>query len=75
MYADATDMVKSFTGLCGIIRGVFGDDPSDGSLFLVSFTTRRRPDQGAAAVGGKRVRDLVQAAGAGNVRGRAGGGS
>ena len=28
MYADATDMRKSFTGLCGIIRGVFGDDPA-----------------------------------------------
>ena len=34
MHTDATDMRKSFTGLCGIIRGVFGDDPADGSLFL-----------------------------------------
>ena len=40
MYADATDMRKSFTGLCGIIRGVFGDDPADGSLFL--FVNKRR---------------------------------
>ena len=34
MHTDATDMRKSFTGLCGIIRGVFGDDPANGSLFL-----------------------------------------
>jgi transposase len=37
---DATDMRKSFTGLCGLIRGVFGDDPADGSLFL--FVNKRR---------------------------------
>ena len=35
MHTDATDMRKSFTGLCGIIRGVFGDDPADGSYFLL----------------------------------------
>jgi hypothetical protein len=29
MHTDATDMRKSFTGLRGIIRGVFGDDPAD----------------------------------------------
>jgi transposase len=40
MHTDATDMRKSFTGLCGIIRGVFGDDPADGSLFL--FVNKRR---------------------------------
>jgi transposase len=40
MHADATDMRKSFAGLCGIIRGVFGDDPADGSLFL--FVNKRR---------------------------------
>lgn len=34
LHTDATDMRKSFTGLCGLIRGVFGDDPADGSLFL-----------------------------------------
>jgi transposase len=33
-------MRKSFTGLCGLIRGVFGDDPADGSLFL--FVNKRR---------------------------------
>jgi transposase len=37
---DGTDMRKSFTGLCGLIRGVFGDDPADGSLFL--FVNKRR---------------------------------
>jgi len=40
LHTDATDMRKSFTGLCGIIRGVFGDDPADGSLFL--FVNKRR---------------------------------
>lgn len=40
MHTDATDMRQSFTGLCGIIRGVFGDDPADGSLFL--FGNKRR---------------------------------
>jgi transposase len=40
MHTDATDMRKSFTGLCGIIRGVFGDDPADGSLVL--FVNKRR---------------------------------
>ena len=39
-HTDATDMRKSFTGLCGLIRGVFGDDPADGSLFL--FVNKRR---------------------------------
>jgi transposase len=40
LHTDATDMRKSFTGLCGLIRGVFGDDPADGSLFL--FVNKRR---------------------------------
>ena len=40
LHTDATDMRKSFTGLCGIIRGVFGEDPADGSLFL--FVNKRR---------------------------------
>ena len=40
MYNDSTYMRKRFTGLCGIIRGVFGDDPADGSLFL--FVNKRR---------------------------------
>ncbi len=39
-HTDATDMRKSFTGLSGLIRGVFGDDPADGSLFL--FVNKRR---------------------------------
>ena len=33
-------MRKSFDGLSGIIRGTFGEDPSDGSLFL--FVNKRR---------------------------------
>lgn len=40
LHTDATDMRKSFTGVCGLIRGVFGDDPADGSLFL--FVNQRR---------------------------------
>lgn len=40
LHTEATDMRKSFTGLCGIVRGVFGDDPADGSLFL--FVNKRR---------------------------------
>ena len=40
LHTDATDMRKSFTGLCGLIRGVFGDDPADGSLVL--FVNKRR---------------------------------
>ncbi len=33
-------MRKSFTGLCGLVRSVFNDDPADGSLFL--FVNKRR---------------------------------
>ena len=35
-----TDMRKGFDGLSGIVRGVFGADPLDGSLYL--FVNRRR---------------------------------
>jgi len=35
-----TDMRKGFDGLSGIVRGAFGADPLDGSLFL--FVNRRR---------------------------------
>lgn len=34
-----TDMRKGFDGLSGIVRGAFGSDPLDGSLFL--FVNRR----------------------------------
>ena len=40
LHTEATDMRKSFTGLCGLVRGVFVDDPSDGSVFL--FVNNRR---------------------------------
>ena len=40
LHAGATDMRKSFDGLAGIIRGSFGGDPADGSLFL--FVNKRR---------------------------------
>jgi transposase len=40
LHAGATDMRKSFDGLSGIIRGSFGGDPADGSLFL--FVNKRR---------------------------------
>lgn len=35
-----TDMRKGFDGLSGIVRGAFGADPLDGSLYL--FVNRRR---------------------------------
>jgi len=35
-----TDLRKGFDGLSGIVRGAFGADPLDGSLFL--FVNRRR---------------------------------
>ena len=39
-YTEPTDMRKGFDGLSGIVRGEFGPDPLDGSLFL--FVNRRR---------------------------------
>ncbi|MFQ5464024.1 MAG: IS66 family insertion sequence element accessory protein TnpB [Phycisphaerae bacterium] len=35
-----TDMRKGFDGLSGLVRGAFGADPLDGSLYL--FINRRR---------------------------------
>jgi transposase len=35
-----TDLRKGFDGLSGIVRGAFGADPLDGSLYL--FINRRR---------------------------------
>jgi transposase len=35
-----TDMRKGFDGLSGIVRGAFGADPLDGSLYI--FINRRR---------------------------------
>jgi len=40
LYTQPTDMRKGFDGLSGIVRGAFGADPLDGSLFL--FVNRRR---------------------------------
>ena len=40
LYTQPTDMRKGFDGLSGIVRGAFGADPLDGSLFL--FINRRR---------------------------------
>lgn len=40
VYLPATDMRKGFAGLSGIIRGVLGGDPTDGSLFV--FINKRR---------------------------------
>jgi transposase len=40
LHSGTTDMRKSFDGLSGIIRGTFGGDPADGSLFL--FVNKRR---------------------------------
>jgi transposase len=40
LHTGAIDMRKSFDGLSGVIRGTFGGDPADGSLFL--FVNKRR---------------------------------
>ena len=40
LHTSATDMRKSFDGLTGLVRGTFGSDPTDGSLFL--FVNKRR---------------------------------
>lgn len=40
LHSVAIYMRKSFDGLSGIIRGTFGVDPADGSLFL--FANKRR---------------------------------
>lgn len=39
LHTRPTDMRKSFDGLSGLVRSVFGADPTDGSLFL--FVNRR----------------------------------
>ena len=40
LHTSQTDMRKSFDGLTGLVRGTFGSDPTDGSLFL--FVNKRR---------------------------------
>jgi len=40
VYTAATDMRKGINGLSGIVRGEWGADPTDGSLYL--FINRRR---------------------------------
>jgi transposase len=40
LHTAPTDMRKGIDGLSGLVRGEFGGDPLDGSLFL--FTNRRR---------------------------------
>ena len=39
LHSEPTDMRKGVDGLSGIVRGQFGDDPLDGSLYL--FVNRR----------------------------------
>ena len=40
LHTEPTDMRKGACGLSGIVRGQFGGDPVDGSLYL--FVNRRR---------------------------------
>jgi transposase len=40
LHTEPTDMRKGFDGLSGVVRGQFGSDPQDGSLFL--FVNRRQ---------------------------------
>jgi transposase len=40
LYAEATDMRRSFDGLSGMVTSVLGRDPLDGSLYI--FLNKRR---------------------------------
>ena len=40
LHVPPVDLRKSFDGLCGLVRSVFGADPRDGGVFL--FLNRRR---------------------------------
>jgi len=40
LYREATDMRKSFDGLCGLVTGGLGRDPLSGEVFV--FVNRRR---------------------------------
>lgn len=40
LYREATDMRKSFDGLCGLVRSALGRDPLSGDVFV--FINRRR---------------------------------
>ncbi len=40
LYREATDMRKSFDGLCGVVRSGLGRDPLSGDVFV--FINRRR---------------------------------
>ena len=40
LYREATDMRKSFDGLCGLVRSGLGRDPLSGDVFV--FINRRR---------------------------------
>ena len=40
LYRGVTDMRRSFDGLSGMVKGVFGEDPFSGTLFV--FCNRRR---------------------------------
>ncbi len=40
LYREATDMRKSFDGLCGVVRSGLGRDPLSGEVFV--FINRRR---------------------------------
>ena len=66
LHSGATDMRKSFDGLSGIIRGSFGGDPADGSLFL--FVNKRRDRIKALWWDGDGYVLCVQAARGGHVR-------
>ena len=40
LYREATDMRKSFDGLCGLVQGQLGKNPMSGDLFI--FINKRR---------------------------------
>lgn len=42
LYMEATDMRKSFDGLCGLVSGRLGQDPRSGDLFIFINKPRNR---------------------------------
>lgn len=66
LHTEPTDMRRGFEGLSGVIRGQFGSDPQDGSLFL--FVNRRKDRIEDLALGWNGLLDLLQAPGSRDLR-------
>jgi hypothetical protein len=53
LYAQATDMRKSFDGLCGVVTSALGRDPTSGDVYV--FINRRRDRMKLFRVGSHRL--------------------